>query len=131
MEFSGFDGNAAQIIVTRAFPVAIRADNTTYRVMMTEGTVADALRAAGVTVENGDHVAPEQDTQLEDGMEIKTGTPFAMTFICTLGNGHMGYVPSLLSYTNGGYSTDIAYLAPGSGERLVGDYLAILNELHD
>ena len=80
-----------------------------------------------------------------NGMELRNGTvgnpnyeadeqlenPFAMTFICTLGNGHMGYVPSLLSYTNGGYSTDIAYLAPGSGERLVGDYLAILNELHD
>ena len=79
-----------------------------------------------------------------NGMELRAGTvgnanyeddeklenPFAMTFICTLGNGHLGYVPSQLGYTNGGYSTDIAYLAPGSGERLVGDYLAILNELH-
>ena len=78
------------------------------------------------------------------GMELRAGTvgnpnyetdeqlenPFAMTFICTLANGHLGYVPSQLGYTNGGYSTDIAYLAPGSGERLVGDYLAILNELH-
>ena len=79
-----------------------------------------------------------------NGMELRAGTvgnanyesdeqlenPYAMTFICTLGNGHLGYVPSQLGYTNGGYSTDIAYLAPGSGERLVGDYLAILNELH-
>ena len=79
-----------------------------------------------------------------NGMELRAGTvgnpnyepheqldnPFPMTFLCTLGNGHLGYVPSLLGYTNGGYSTDIAYLAPGSGERLVGDYLAILRELH-
>ena len=79
-----------------------------------------------------------------NGMELRNGTvgnenyaaedqlenPYPMTFVCTLGNGHLGYVPSLLGYTNGGYSTDIAYLAPGSGERLVGDYLAILNELH-
>ena len=79
-----------------------------------------------------------------NGMELRGGTvgnpnyradqqlenPFEMTFICTLSNGHMGYVPSLMSYRNGGYSTDIAYLIPGSGERLVRDYLAILNDLH-
>ena len=79
------------------------------------------------------------------GMELRSGTvgnenyaaedqlenPYAMTVICTIANGHLGYVPSLLGYTNGGYSTDIAYLAPGSGEELVGDYLAILNELHE
>lgn len=65
----------------------------------------------------------EADGQLEN--------PFAMTVVCTLGNGHLGYVPSRLGFTNGGYSTDISKLAPGSGERLVGDYLKILNELHD
>ena len=79
-----------------------------------------------------------------NGMELRSGTvgnvnyteeeqlenPYKMTFICTLGNGHLGYVPSQLGYDNGGYSTDNAYLAPGAGERLVGDYLQILNELH-
>ena len=78
-----------------------------------------------------------------NGMELRAGTvgnpnykeaeqltnPYPMTFLCTLGNGHLGYVPSLLGYNNGGYSTDIAYLAPGSGERLVGDYLRILHDL--
>ena len=78
-----------------------------------------------------------------NGMELRAGTvgnpnykadeqlsnPYPMTFLCTLGNGHLGYVPSLLGYTNGGYSTDIAYLAPGSGERLVADYLRILHDL--
>jgi len=80
-----------------------------------------------------------------NGMELRGGTvgnpnytpqqqkenPFPMTFVCTLSNGHLGYVPSKLGYTNGGYSTDIAYLAPGSGEQLVSDYLDILNELHN
>ena len=80
-----------------------------------------------------------------NGMELRSGTvgnpnyeadeqlenPYAMTFVCTLGNGHLGYVPSLLGYTNGGYSTDIAKLSPGSGERLVADYLQLLNDLHD
>lgn len=80
-----------------------------------------------------------------NGMELRSGTvgnpnyeadeqlenPFPMTVVCTLANGHIGYVPSRLGFTNGGYSTDITRLAPGGGERLVGDYLAILNELYE
>ena len=50
VDFSGFDGNVAEINITRAFPVVIRADNTTYQVMMTEGTVADALNRAGIDI---------------------------------------------------------------------------------
>ncbi len=64
----------------------------------------------------------EADEQLEN--------PFPMTVVCTLANGHIGYVPSRLGFTNGGYSTDISRFAPGIGERLVGDYLAILNQLY-
>ena len=78
-----------------------------------------------------------------NGKELREGTvgnenylpeeqmenPFEMTFVCTLANGHLGYVPSQLGYTNGGYSTDITDLAPGSGERLVGDYLELLQQL--
>jgi hypothetical protein len=79
-----------------------------------------------------------------NGMELRSGTlgngnydaedqlenPFAMTFIATKANASMGYIPSRLGYTNGGYSTDIARYAPGTGEQLVGDYLRLLNELH-
>jgi len=80
-----------------------------------------------------------------NGMELRAGTvgnenydaddqlenPFAMTFIATMGNGTHGYVPSRLGYTNGGYSTDITKFSPGTGEQLVGDYLRLLNELHN
>ena len=30
--------------------------------------------------------------------------PYAMTFIATLSNGWLGYIPSQLGYTNGGYT---------------------------
>lgn len=70
VDFSGFVGNAAEIIVTRAFPVAIRVDNTTHRVMMTEGTVADALAAAGVTVDDNDLISQPLYEFLEGGDRI-------------------------------------------------------------
>ena len=80
-----------------------------------------------------------------NGMELRSGSvgnanydaddqlenPYAMTFIATMGNGTHGYVPSRLGFTNGGYSTDITKFAPGTGEQLVGDYLRLLNELHE
>lgn len=79
-----------------------------------------------------------------NGMELRNGTvgnenyaaedqlenPYAMTFIATMANASMGYIPSQLGYTNGGYSTDITKFAPGTGEQVVGDMLQILNELH-
>ena len=65
------------------------------------------------------------------GKYIKENSPFAMTFVVSNGNGDVGYIPSLLGYTNGGYSTDITKFAPGTGEQIVGDMLHILNELHD
>lgn len=57
VDFSGFDGNVAEINITRAFPVVIRADNTTHQVMMTEGTVADALEKAGVSIDEDDLIS--------------------------------------------------------------------------
>jgi hypothetical protein len=79
-----------------------------------------------------------------NGMELRSGTvgnenytqeeqlenPYVMTFIATMSNASMGYIPSRLGYTNGGYSTDITKFAPGTGEQVVGDMLQILNELH-
>lgn len=80
-----------------------------------------------------------------NGVELKRGTvgnpnyepdeqlpnPYKMTVVTTIANGYNSYIPSRLGYTNGGYSTDTALFAPGTGERIVGDFLQILNELHD
>lgn len=80
-----------------------------------------------------------------NGKELREGTvgnenyaaedqqenPYAMTFITTLANGSMGYMPSTLGFDNGGYERDTTKYARGTGELLVGDYLAMLNQLHD
>lgn len=48
--FSGFEGGAGEIVIDRAYPVTIEADGVTRTVMMTDGTVADALRKASVSL---------------------------------------------------------------------------------
>ena len=64
-----------------------------------------------------------------NGMEIKEGSPFAMTFIAHMANGTQGYIPSAMSYENGCYSADITRYAPGSGEELRDTFLNMLKEL--
>lgn len=80
-----------------------------------------------------------------NGMELKNGTvgnenyaaedqlanPYKMTIITTIANGYYNYIPSAMGYANGGYATDTASFAPGTGEQVVGDMLQILNVLHD
>lgn len=79
-----------------------------------------------------------------NGMELQAGTvgnenyavedqlenPYKLTIICCLSNGHNGYLPSALNCKNGGYSVDITYFEHGTAEKLVTDYLTILNDLH-
>ena len=66
-----FDEAAATITITRAVDVAVRADGKVKTVTMTEGTVADALKAANVTLKEGDQVIPFAATALVPDMEIK------------------------------------------------------------
>ena len=66
-----------------------------------------------------------------NGMEIKAGSPFKMTFIANMVNGTQGYIPSAMSYKNGCYSADITRYAPGSGEELRDTFLNMLKGLRD
>lgn len=61
-----------------------------------------------------------------NGMQIKQGSPYAATFICTCANGHVGYVPSAYGYAHGCYEADCTPLAPGSGETLAMEYISML-----
>ena len=66
-----------------------------------------------------------------NGMEIKEGSPFAMTFTAHMANGAYGYIPSLMSYENGCYPADITRFAKGTGEELRDVMLQMLKTQHE
>lgn len=67
----------------------------------------------------------------QNGVQIKQGSPFKMTFIATLCNGGNGYIASLECATHGCYGYDSRnYGSVGAAEELVTDYLGLLNALH-
>jgi hypothetical protein len=59
---------------------------------------------------------------------IRQGSPFKHTFLCTLSNGVIGYIPAKQNYAEGGYEAVSAVLEPGGGEMMAGTAIELLNE---
>ena len=64
----------------------------------------------------------------ENGKEVRDLSPYKTTFICTLSGDALGYIPSALVYSNGGYETFNCRFAAGTGEELVQEAVRLLNE---
>lgn len=58
------------IIINRAFELTVNADGESFPVKLTEGTVADALEKAGVTIDEDDFVNFRLNASVYDGMKI-------------------------------------------------------------
>jgi len=60
-----------EIKIKRAFDVEVRDDAQSYTLTLTEGTVAQAIEMAGLTLEGEDFAAPGLDIPLMPGMTIQ------------------------------------------------------------
>jgi hypothetical protein len=65
-----------------------------------------------------------------NGMQIKEGSPFSMTFVLTCANNNLSYLPSDLAFQHGGYAVDVTLFTRGTAEELVTSYLGMLNDLY-
>lgn len=65
----------------------------------------------------------------QNGVQIKTQSPFDMTFICAYTNGAHGYIPTRDAFAAGGYEVDACFFSAGTGEAMVSEYLGMLEEL--
>ncbi len=64
-----------------------------------------------------------------NGMEIRQGSPYKMTFVSAYTNERNGYVPSEISYRYGGYEVDDGTAcAPGVGELFANELIRLLGE---
>jgi uncharacterized protein YabE (DUF348 family)/3D (Asp-Asp-Asp) domain-containing protein len=59
-----------EIVITRAYPVAVKSNGTAHVLHLTSGTVGDALRRANVSYTAGDELSELPFENLEPGMEI-------------------------------------------------------------
>ena len=69
-----------------------------------------------------------------NGEQLKEGSPFAMTFVTTLSNYHVKYIPSYEGFEYDGklsYGGNVCRYARGTGELLVDEYVRMLGELYE
>jgi len=67
---------------------------------------------------------------VELGLAIKQRSPFPYTFVVSLANDNIGYIPDRRSYAEGNYEPESARCAAGSGEKLVESAVRLLTQLH-
>ena len=65
----------------------------------------------------------------ELGLDIQKKSPFPYTFIVTLANDSVGYIPTRAAYEQGSYEPTSTRLAPGAGELMVEKALELLSRL--
>ncbi|MBI2948558.1 MAG: hypothetical protein HYY23_13025, partial [Verrucomicrobia bacterium] len=90
-------------------------------------TWLQALRVGDVAIVG---VPAEYFTKL--GVDIKNRSPFRYTYVAELANDWIGYLPDLDAHKLGGYQVWTgyhSYAEPGTGERIVEEIVAMLNEL--
>lgn len=71
--FSGFDEKVAEVTINRAFDVKITCDGIERNIVMTRGTVNDALAMAGITLGSDDLVSPPLTEEVYGGAEVIIG----------------------------------------------------------
>ena len=66
------------------------------------------------------------------GVDIKNRSPYRYTYVAELANDWIGYLPDRDAHALGGYQVWTgfhSYTEPGTGERVVDEAIALLNEL--
>lgn len=62
----------------------------------------------------------------ENGKQVRDGSPYKTTFVCTLAHASNGYVPSAIGYEHGAYETFNCRFAAGSGEDFANEMIRLL-----
>lgn len=68
--YTSYNGNRASVMIQRAFDVDVQADGLVQTLQVTEGTVADAVADAGLTLGEHDYTEPTLSTQLAADMQV-------------------------------------------------------------
>ena len=63
------------------------------------------------------------------GATVEDRSPFRSTLVLGYAHHQVGYLPSLTAHRYTSYETDITRFAPGTGEKVVEQYLQMLNEM--
>lgn len=98
-----------------------RAIRTRYNMGKTTEMELNAIRVGGLGITTGTY-----EMFSESGKAVREGSPFDFTFLVT---GNATYVSSTTAYDYRCYEADTGLYARGTAEKLVAEYIEMLNEI--
>ena len=63
-----------------------------------------------------------------NGVQVREGSPFKTTFVCSYSNGGFGYVPSEIAFPHAGYEVYVSRFSPGTGEEFADEMIRLLKK---
>ena len=89
------------------------------------------VKLIGVSI--GDWAIATAPCEMYDinGKEIKDNSPFAATMVFQLCNGSIGYIPSEIAYSHGGYEIEVTKFKKGTGEGFRETFLNMFKEMKE
>ena len=63
-----------------------------------------------------------------NGMQVREGSPFEMTFVCSYSNGGFGYVPSSIAFPHGAYEVFISRFCETTGDDFAQEMVKLLKD---
>ncbi len=63
-----------------------------------------------------------------NGVQVREGSPFKMTFVCSYSNGGFGYVPSAVAFPHGAYEVFISRFCETTGDDFAAEMVRLLTE---
>ena len=83
----------------------------------------NAFRVGGIGFTTGTY-----EMFAESGMQVKAGSPYEFTFLLT---GNSGYIPAERNFEYRCYEADTGFWAKGTAEKLVENYISMLNDIKE
>ena len=96
VSYVNYAENLSNLDIQRAFPVQVEADGQMYETMMIEGTVEDALAAAGVVLNEHDYTVPSLHAQVQKNDVIQVNR---VTYVDTVKHEDIPY-QTVYAYTS-------------------------------
>ena len=119
---------------TQAYTDALARYNLTTRqvqgIMTRVGVGAPTQKVPFYAVSFGDIGFAASPYEMFDtnGVQVRDGSPFKMTFVCSYTNGGYGYVPSAAAYPHGGYEVYVSRFTANSGDDFALEMVRLLTE---
>ena len=94
-------------------------------------STVDAINVSAVTIGNIAFASAPYEILADTGMNIKTQSPYDLTFVLGYTNGKKGYIPPEYAYENGGYEVYVSLFVKGTAEKIQGEISKLINRLYN